>query len=111
MDKSPHQLAEEAIRCYERILAERPDETHHPLSIAARTVFRLRDLLIERQRRHGESRAVRSQLERANALTSLAYSCQFPIAGVKWQRMEATRDALKDFVKELSAREDDSAMR
>ncbi len=83
-----------ALAIYERLLAERPHEVHQTLSEAARHVVNLRDALITRDRR-GES--VDDRLAAANVLASLAVSCQFPIAGVKWSRMETARDALRAF--------------
>ena len=97
-DEAIRALAREALETYERLLAERPDEVHQPLSEAARTVFRLRDALVARRRAGEGSQDSSQRLDDANALASLAFSCQFPIAGVKWSRMEMARDALRDFV-------------
>jgi hypothetical protein len=91
---TPNAHAAAALAIYEHLLAERPHEVHQPLSEAARHVVDLRDALISRRRR-GEG--IDDDLAAANVLASLAFSCQFPIAGVKWSRMETVRDALQAF--------------
>lgn len=90
--ETARETAEAALRRLDRILAERPAEVHADLAAAVRGVIALRDALIHHRRATG---AAGESLEQANRLVSLAVSAEFPIAGLHWDRIEATRDGLR----------------
>jgi hypothetical protein len=91
-DHEIRRLAQDARGIYARLVEERPESAHQLLTDAMRHLMRLRDALIARARL-GDGGADRL-LPRVNAVASLGFGCQFPVAGVKWSRMEGARDAL-----------------
>lgn len=97
-DESARRLAVAAHDAYDRLVRTRPDEPHQSLSEALRCLVRLRDGIMARARAGDSSPVLRERLQQVNAVVSLAFACQIPIVGVKWSRMEETRDALKDLI-------------
>lgn len=83
-----------ALAALERALADRPDNIYEDLCEANRCLVRLRDELIE-QSRTGEQRA-RDCLPRLNAIISVATSAEYPLVGVRKERVRQACDALRD---------------
>ena len=92
------QAAEAALRRLDRLLAERPHEVHEDLSEAVRGIVAIRDDLIRRLRADGGGR---DPLDRANMLMSIAVGAEFPVTGLHWDRIEATRDGLRELLAAL----------
>lgn len=65
------------------------------LSEVMRQFVSMRDELIAAQR-HGAS--CRTELQRNNALISSMFGVEFPVAGLQWQRVCDTRDALRQLL-------------
>ena len=86
------QAAQAALGHLDRLLAERPRETHEALSLAVRGVVGIRDALIARRRAGGD---VEADLAEANKLVTTAISAQFPISDMQWDRVERMRDGLQ----------------
>lgn len=86
-------LAREAVEAYDAVLQARPATSHAGIAEATTRIVRIRDSLIARRRAGQRTDDV---LARVNALVGAAYSAQFPIAGVRWERIETTRNALED---------------
>lgn len=86
-------LRDAAIAAYDRVLADEPTLSHQALAEATQAVVRLRDALIARGRATGD---VPDALAAVNAIVSLAWAAQMPVAGVRRDRMEQTREALRD---------------
>jgi hypothetical protein len=95
--ESERALAQEAADRYDHVVSDRPEALHEALTEAAARVIQLRDAVIARAREEGDT--AREDLAAVSAVLSLAYSAQFPISGLRWDRMEQTRDALRDLLK------------
>jgi hypothetical protein len=74
-------------------------DTSRKLTEVMGQFVRMRDELIAAQR-HGAS--CRTELERSNALISSIFGVEFPVAGVQWQRVCDTRDALRQLVNDAA---------
>lgn len=89
--------AEIALRACEKLLNEKdPATSYEPIAEVARCVIRLRDHLIDKQR-SGEALQP-DRLPRVNSLVSLASSAEYPLVGVRWNRVCMVRDVLKDLL-------------
>jgi hypothetical protein len=86
-------MLEEAVEAWDAALADKPHASHAKITDATRAIVRLRDALIARRRNGGDADEA---LGRVNAVLSAADGAQFPIIGVRWERIETTRDALKE---------------
>ena len=91
----------EALARLDRLLLERPQETHAELTLAVRGIVQIRDLLIERRRAGDMSDDAQDRLGRMNRLVSTAISAQFPVTGMHWDRVEKTRDGLRSLLDTL----------
>lgn len=90
--------AREALNLLERLAAERPSDHFQPMSDAVRKLIALRDELITRHRAGGATFAD-PRLQQLNAVISVAIGAQFPMVGIKWDRVEQTRDALQGWLR------------
>jgi hypothetical protein len=80
-----------ACAAFDAIVGRRPDVTHESLAAAVRLIVALRDSLVD-ERRSGRFDPGRQELlDRVNAVLSLAASAEFPLAGVRWERILAIR--------------------
>ena len=95
MDKELHHHAEEAIARLRAALDRGGDLRHEEMHHAISHVIALRNRMLAAYRQGALSRAL---LERANAVTSLAYGTEFPLAGVHAHRIEQTCKALHELV-------------
>lgn len=79
-----------AAAALERALQDEPDKIYDDLAEAVRCLVRLRDELITQQRAgrpcHG--------LERCNAILSMVVGGEYPLAGVRRERVQKARDEL-----------------
>jgi hypothetical protein len=80
-------------------LAPGDPDASKKLSEVMRQLVSTRDDLIA-ARRLGA--ACRPQLQRTNALISSIFGVEFPVAGVQWQRVCDTREALRQLVNEAA---------
>lgn len=86
----------EACEKFDLLFAERPQLTHEKLADAVRCIIHLRDALIEQHRTGTSTKRDDDRLSSVNSLLSLASSAEFPLVGVRWERIVALRDALRD---------------
>ena len=98
MNPEAMQAAQAALGHLDRLLAERPRETHEELSLAVPGIVGLRDALIAR-RRAGDD--VEADLAEVNKLVTTAIGAQFPISDMQWDRVERMRDGLRAMVRVL----------
>jgi hypothetical protein len=91
-------LCREALDALDRATGDRPDNVYDDLVEATRCLVRLRDELIER-RRKGED--VRDALDRANAVLSVATGAEYPLGGVRRERIKKARDALESLLHDV----------
>lgn len=82
---------------FERIVETRPGIDQEAITRAVGKIIRLRDALISERRRVPEFPAAREELlQQVNAILSLTVSAEFPLVGVRWERIVAVRDALRE---------------
>ena len=90
-----------ALEDFTQIVERRPDVDHEAMTQAIGKVIRLRDALIAERRRHADFPAARERLlQKVNALLSLTTSAEFPLVGVRWERIVAARDSLRELAAE-----------
>lgn len=89
-----------AVAALDRALDDRPDHIHDDLSAAVRCVAALRDELIERK--HAAAEAP-DRLARVNALLSQLVAAEYPLDGVRRQRIEQVRGQIADLCKTAQA--------
>lgn len=84
--------AAQALEALAHVLEERPDHVHDHIAHATERVCRVRDGLIARQRagaRCGD------RLACVNELLSVLVSAEFPLVGVRWERLHLARERLR----------------
>ena len=84
-----------ALRVLDRVLEESPERMTGELPEAVRALVRLRDRLIELRRADRGSRDLQERLERTNAILSVVTGGEYPLVGVRRQRIVEARDALR----------------
>jgi hypothetical protein len=97
--------AKAAADAYAPLAERREDITHDALAGAVRCVIRLRDALIAGRRRGLELDEI---LRRVNSMLSLAASAEFPIVGVRHERIVATCRSLTLLAAELGTSREDT---
>jgi hypothetical protein len=102
-----------ALAALDRALDDRPDKIYDDLSQAMRVLVRLRNQLIAERRssgqragptpRGGAARGPQTddRLERVNAILSVVSGGEYPLQGVRRERIEQARDALAQLLKRL----------
>lgn len=90
--------ARAAVEAYTPLAERSSPITHERLAGAVRCVIRLRDALIDGRRRGLD---VEERLRRVNSILSLAVSAEFPIVGVRHERIVATRESLSRLVSDF----------
>lgn len=95
-------LAGKALSVMDRVVAERSGAREfEDVAEATRCIVAMRDHLIAR-RRTGETTAeLRSDLNRVNQLLSMSSAAEYPLVGIHWDRMQKTRDLLREMVAEV----------
>lgn len=83
---SPHP----ALAALDRAIEDRPDKVYDDLAEAVRCIVRLRRELAT-NRRNGEAG---DSLERCNAVLSLVIGSEYPLAGIRHERMKQAREKL-----------------
>lgn len=87
-----------ALDALETLIAHRPEATHEKLTEVMRCLVRLRDSLIDERRREPHNTSNEERLRAVNSLLSLASSAEYPLVGVRWERICATRDVLRSLL-------------
>lgn len=92
-------LAAAALEAAEDLLQEQdPEGAYERIAAMVRCVIRLRDHLIAEKRQGG---AVSRSLTQVNSLLSLADSAEYPLVGLRWERVCTVRDALRQLLSDL----------
>jgi hypothetical protein len=89
---------EESIAKLSHVLEERPERLHHEITDAVRSVVALRDGFIACRRKGDLSAADQARLVKVNAALSFTVGAEFPLVGVRWQRIAKARDTLRDML-------------
>ena len=90
-----HARCRAACEAFTRIVDDKPEITHQTLAAAVRHIIQLRDALIV-ERRTTPSRQADEDLLRVNSVLSLASGAEFPLVGIRWERIIALRNALRE---------------
>jgi hypothetical protein len=85
-----------AVAALDRALDDRPDKIYHDLADVVRCLVQLRAELTAR-RREGEPG---DGLERCNAILSTVIGGEYPLAGLRRDRLHKTRDELASLLDE-----------
>jgi hypothetical protein len=80
-----------ALAAMDRALCDQPDVVYEDLVEAVRSLIRLRDKLIYERRRGA---AVGDRLDRLNAVLSLVVAAEYPLEGVRRERVATARREL-----------------
>lgn len=78
-----------AVAALDRVLSDRPDAVYDDLVAATRCLIHLRDTLIAQARRGDIAAAAR--LRSLNAALSLVVAAEYPLEGVRKDRINAAR--------------------
>jgi hypothetical protein len=79
-----------ALAALDRALDDRPDKIYHDLAEVVRCLVKLRTVLAA-ARREGDSSHC---LERCNAILSMVIGGEYPLAGLRRDRLHKARDEL-----------------
>jgi hypothetical protein len=90
----------DAVAKLDHVLRSHPAEIAQELTDAVRCVVMLRDNMIERRDRGGRSPERDRRLGQVNAVISAIVAGEFPLMGVRWQRIEGARDLLRRILAE-----------
>jgi hypothetical protein len=85
-----------AVAALERALDDRPDKIYHDLAEVVRCLVKLRAELTA-ARRKGEAA---DHLERCNAILSMVIGGEYPLAGLRRDRLRKARDELVTLLEE-----------
>jgi hypothetical protein len=95
MDAELQRHAREAIARLDHVLERGADLSHAEIQAATLSIVAFRDRALKK---HREGTASGTCLDRANALLSLAYGGEFPLSGLHRNRIEQTRDGMRQML-------------
>ncbi len=84
-------LCQTAVQALDQVLDERPNKINDELNEAVRCLVHSRDNLIN-LRRQGQD--VQAKLDQVNAVLSIVVGSEYPLVGIRWERVQAARDAV-----------------
>jgi hypothetical protein len=91
------------IGVLERVLDERPEKVHADLVAVSRGVVALRDALIAARAESTTGGLPVERLPEVNAILSMVTGAEFPLVGVRWQRMKKAEEQLRALLEETRA--------
>jgi len=96
MSRNYQARVETALSALDRALEDRPDHVYSDLVEAVAGVTAIRDALIA-ERRAGGGTEMERRLARCNAVLSLVVGGEYPLQGVRRDRVQQARDELASF--------------
>lgn len=96
-------LCREGLAALDHILEHKPDHVHDEIAGATRCIVQVRDALIAARRR-GAPAGEGELLGHVNSLLSVLIAAEFPLAGVRWQRVKQARDEYEHVLARLPDR-------
>ncbi len=93
----------EAVAKLDYLLRNHPAETAEELTDAVRCTVGLRDEMTARRHRGVRDLAAERRLRQVNAIVSAIVAGEFPLMGIRWQRIAGARDLLKQVLAEEEA--------
>lgn len=107
MSDNVHGHCREAVARLDYLLRNHPAETADELTAAVRCAVDVRDKMIERRHAQGtqsaQNDAQNRRLRQVNSIISAIVAGEFPLIGIRWQRIEGARDLLKQVLAEEEA--------
>jgi hypothetical protein len=97
---APHAACRDAVAALDHALRDRPDRIYDDLVRAVRCVVQFRDALIEALDDTEAPPALADRLVRANAILSVLVGGEYPLAGLREDRIRNARDALRALLDE-----------
>lgn len=94
IDAHPGDVALERL---DEALAHQPEKDKHDFAVAMESLCVLRDALI-RRRRAGNTDMLQHCLDRLNSVISVVVGSEYPLPGIRWDRVKQARDVLADLV-------------
>ena len=88
-------LCRTALQVLDRALEDRPDRIYNDMVAAVRCLVRLRDSLIRERRAGRGSPEHDERLRRVNAVLSAVVGGEYPLVGVRKERIKKARDAVE----------------
>ena len=88
-------LVRNALDTLDHALEDRPDKVYDDMQHAVRSLVRLRDALIAARRETG---GADDKLRRCNAVLSLVFGGEYPLQGVRRERLEKAREAVAELL-------------
>jgi len=91
-------LCRTALHALDRALEDRPDKVYDDMVAAVRCLVRLRDSLISERRAGKGTPDHEERLRRVNAVLSTAVGGEFPLVGVRKERIKKARDEVEELL-------------
>ncbi len=91
-------LCRTALHALGRALEDRPDKVYDDMVAAVRCLVRLRDTLINERRAGKGTPEHDERLRRVNAVLSMAVGGEFPLVGVRKERIKKARDEVEELL-------------
>jgi hypothetical protein len=96
-----HKCGQAALSVLDRVLQEPPERMAGDLPEAVRGLVCVRDWLIARRRAEPGDGDVKERLDRTNAILSVVTGGEYPLVGIRRQRIVEARDALRQLADSL----------
>jgi hypothetical protein len=88
-------LCRTALHALDRALEDRPDRVYDDMAAAVRCLVRLRDSLISERRTGKGTPEHEDRLRRVNAVLSMTVGGEFPLVGIRKERIKKARDEVE----------------
>lgn len=102
MIRELREMWSEALSAIETVLEERPGKHLEEISQAVCCLVQVRNRLIDVKRAQGLSPEASEHLCQINAMLSVVASLEYPLAGLRWQRVEMVRNGLSQMIESTS---------
>lgn len=97
--QKPLEEARRALELYRRLVDQAQDLEHEDLAKAIRQLVAVRDQLVaERRLANDWSARQQEDLDRVNSMLSVSSAAEFPLVGVRWERLCLLRDSLSQLI-------------
>jgi hypothetical protein len=84
-----------ALHALDRALEDRPDRVYDDMVAAVRCLVRLRDALVNERRAGKGTPEHEERLRRVNAVLSMVVGGEYPLVGVRKERIKKARDEVE----------------
>lgn len=91
-------LCRTALQALDRAVDDRPDQVYEDMVAAVRALVRLRDSLITERRAGRGTPEHEERLRRVNAVLSMVVGGEYPLVGVRKERITKARDEVAELL-------------